>query len=87
MPRTTPLLSCKAPVVKPGEIRLPVLTAMGKWDELVATPETWRAIVTAVAPTLGQGLCAIAVLPAGVTTVRPTFGSFTPTRNPGGRVR
>lgn len=43
-PRVTPLFGFKQPIVKGGEIVLPVLTGSGEWAELSATPVTWKRI-------------------------------------------
>ena len=49
--RPTSLLGFRDPVVKTGEIVLPVMTGAGAWFELSATPDLWRRIAQAV---LGQ---------------------------------
>jgi len=42
--RTTSLLSIKAASVKAGEVVVPVMTAIGEWTEISATPAVWAAL-------------------------------------------
>lgn len=42
--RSTSLLSIKAAHVKAGEVVVPVMTAVGEWTEISATPATWAAL-------------------------------------------
>jgi hypothetical protein len=46
--RATRIVGFRAPVLRDGEIALPVLTASGEWAELVASPALWSQVSEAL---------------------------------------